>query len=898
MTNDEIKELLRDLAQKAEEEGEVKSKKIRISFTPDEPETKTQENNESGQVREDEQETSGGRHLFASLKERFARSGRGRKEEEDSGEASAQSDENDLPGEDSMMETVSSGGEVDLPAKEIHPAETSFPGEEKNLSGKAVSMDQVSDYNDEDTLPGGNDSPQEASSESDSADEGLSGTKTRKGFLSGLRRRKKEQPDVSDTEDDTVYRDTGEDDAADSSTEKTESAEEPAEPEKPERAQKPEKTGAVKRTARKAMPQPGPETNRRGELVEPAAFESDEDAFLDDETQREMEQAVMKRKGSIKQRTDSVLSGLRTKGIGTKELAMIAAGIVLCLLIAAVVLSVLSNRRKSANVTADEGLIVTIEKEPAKWCTHGDVVLGIRTNSPIQSILVNGNTVDYVGSTRTQIAVDADADTLELMVVSEAEVMNASVKLQKVDAADPAVSVSVQEGKVHLDASDEGSGVAGLWYGIKEAFLEVPMYQLYKEPFEPESGKKYAYFAVDHAGNATTPVETTLTPATALTVPVTEISLFPGETFDLQIEAEPKGGFVNGLQIISDNESIVTVEDVGTLLAVADGEANVVVSADELPSVTCHVTVRSSASVTISAVGDVTLGDDINFSPLNSFSTVQSMYGNSYFFENVRSIFSADDITFANLEGTLTDQGIRTEKQYAFRGDPSYVQILNDGSIEAVTLANNHSSDYGEVSLTDTEKYLDGAGVEWCTGDKIILKEVNGVKVALIGIYVLADGAAKASQVESTIAAAQEAGARIIVVAFHWGNERETKPDSTQQTLGRLAIDCGADLVVGHHPHVLQGIEKYSGKYICYSLGNFCFGGNSNPSDMDTMIFQQTFEIKRGGIVEAGDAAVIPCRISSIDTWNNYQPTPATGDNADRIMARINELCEPFKTSF
>ena len=195
-------------------------------------------------------------------------------------------------------------------------------------------------------------------------------------------------------------------------------------------------------------------------------------------------------------------------------------------------------------------------------------------------------------------------------------------------------------------------------------------------------------------------------------------------------------------------------------------------------------------------------------------------------------------------------------------------------------------------------EYLDEAGIEWCEGDKIIVQDVNGVRMAMIGIYVLADGAERADQVKSCIAAAKEQGAQLIVVAFHWGNERETKPDEVQKMLAHLAIDSGADLVVGHHPHVLQGIEKYSGKYICYSLANFCFGGNSNPSDKDTIIFQQTFRIMRGGSVEDGGVSVIPCSVSSVSDWNNYQPTPATGTEAERIMTKLNDLCTAFGTSF
>ena len=121
---------------------------------------------------------------------------------------------------------------------------------------------------------------------------------------------------------------------------------------------------------------------------------------------------------------------------------------------------------------------------------------------------------------------------------------------------------------------------------------------------------------------------------------------------------------------------------------------------------------------------------------------------------------------------------------------------------------------------------------------------------------------------------------------FHWGNETETVPDTNQMTLGRLAIDEGADLVCGHHPHVLQGIETYKGKNIVYSLGNFCFGGNSSPSDMDTMIYQQTFTIDADGVKKDNVTNIIPCSISSAayDGYNNYQPTPAEGDEATRIL--------------
>jgi len=96
--------------------------------------------------------------------------------------------------------------------------------------------------------------------------------------------------------------------------------------------------------------------------------------------------------------------------------------------------------------------------------------------------------------------------------------------------------------------------------------------------------------------------------------------------------------------------------------------------------------------------------------------------------------------------------------------------------------------------------------------------------------------------------------------------------------------------VVGHHPHVLQGIEKYNGKYIVYSLANFCFGGNSNPSDKDTMIFQQTFTIQNQEVEKDDNIQIIPCSVSSESGYNNYQPTPAEGEEKDRIQEKIDQL--------
>ena len=294
-------------------------------------------------------------------------------------------------------------------------------------------------------------------------------------------------------------------------------------------------------------------------------------------------------------------------------------------------------------------------------------------------------------------------------------------------------------------------------------------------------------------------------------------------------------------------------------------------------------------SLTLSVVGDCTLGTDENFDYDTSLNAYYENYGADYFLANVKSIFSADDLTIANFEGTLTESTEREDKQFAFKAPASYANILTVGSVEAVNTANNHSHDYGEESFNDTLTALDAANIIHFGYDETAVTEVKGVKVGMVGIYELNDHLGREEQLKQNIAKVKQDGAQLIVVIFHWGNEKEEVPDDNQKTLGHLAIDEGADLVCGHHPHVLQGIEEYKGKNIVYSLGNFCFGGNAYPSDMDTMIFQQTFTIDQNGVQKDNVTNIIPCSISSDADYNNYQPTPAEGEEADRIMKKIQE---------
>jgi poly-gamma-glutamate synthesis protein (capsule biosynthesis protein) len=132
------------------------------------------------------------------------------------------------------------------------------------------------------------------------------------------------------------------------------------------------------------------------------------------------------------------------------------------------------------------------------------------------------------------------------------------------------------------------------------------------------------------------------------------------------------------------------------------------------------------------------------------------------------------------------------------------------------------------------------------------------------------------------------------VACCHWGIEREHYPNSYQTNLGHALIDKGADLVIGNHPHVLQGIEEYNGKIIVYSLGNFSFGANKNPTDKDTAVYQQTFTFVDGVLQADISAKIIPSRLSSHDSYNDYCPVIAEGDKARNIIKRMNEYSAPY----
>lgn len=304
-----------------------------------------------------------------------------------------------------------------------------------------------------------------------------------------------------------------------------------------------------------------------------------------------------------------------------------------------------------------------------------------------------------------------------------------------------------------------------------------------------------------------------------------------------------------------------------------------------------------NTTVTISAAGDCTFGTDVSSpSDVNFYAVYNKVHKDKrYFFRKVRHIFAKDDLSIVNFEGTLTRRTTREDKRFAFKGHPSYVNILKKGSIEAVSFANNHCRDFGSGSYTDTISALKKAGITYASYAKVSTYQTKGKVIGMVAVNGLESKGSVFRLIKNGIKKLKKKKADIIIVSIHAGMEHTSKLTSTQKKLSRYAVRCGANLVLGHHPHDLQGIEKYKGVYIVYSLANFCFGGNTNPDDKDTMIFQQSFVFRGNELLKnESRAKAIPCSVSSVSGINNYQPVVATGKNKQRILRKIDRYSRPL----
>ena len=296
-------------------------------------------------------------------------------------------------------------------------------------------------------------------------------------------------------------------------------------------------------------------------------------------------------------------------------------------------------------------------------------------------------------------------------------------------------------------------------------------------------------------------------------------------------------------------------------------------------------------------VGDCCMASNLENTSYGTLLWYEQNYPNTYFFDGVRSYFEDDDITIANCENTFSDRSVSPRDKgegtnYWFKAPARFASVFSDNSIEAVTINNNHTNDYGPEVFEDTKAALDEAGVEWGFRDKIIYYEKEGFTIGVVCVsfyyYEEAEG------ILPYLELAKE-NSDFQIIYFHGGMEGEYNPEPWKQDACHMLIDNGCDLILGAHPHVLQKTENYNGCDIVYSLGNFCFGGNDHPGSNRTIIYKYTLSIhETDGEYEltAKTPEIIPCYVYTGGT-NNWQPAVIDDEETASIVTKyMNGECE------
>lgn len=298
--------------------------------------------------------------------------------------------------------------------------------------------------------------------------------------------------------------------------------------------------------------------------------------------------------------------------------------------------------------------------------------------------------------------------------------------------------------------------------------------------------------------------------------------------------------------------------------------------------------------IRLTFTGDVTLGcEEVMQREDYSLVGYAAAQGEAYFFSKVKALFEEDDLTVVNLEGVLSDthRGENKKKNFRFRGPTALAGALTAGSIEAVNTANNHTMDYGAKGFESTIAALDAHGVAHFGERETYVFEKDGVRIAFLGMYA-EDYRQKKSWAQEEMARLREE-TNAIVFSFHAGREYAENRIALQEEMARFAIDNGADLVIMHHPHVVQGMDVYKNRSILYSLGNFCFGGNRHAKVLESLVVTAELTFDEDGAYLGQQLALYPAYTTGVSTHNDYQPRLVTGEEAENVL-RLVQQDTPF----
>ena len=295
-----------------------------------------------------------------------------------------------------------------------------------------------------------------------------------------------------------------------------------------------------------------------------------------------------------------------------------------------------------------------------------------------------------------------------------------------------------------------------------------------------------------------------------------------------------------------------------------------------------------TGTVRITFLGDCTLGgEEKTRTAARGFFRVIERNGYGWPFRNLTALTASDDVTVANLEGVLSDRDLpKVRKEFNFIGPAAYTEILKAGSVECVTLANNHAHDYDTAGYEDTKKALEAADVAFFgTDSAAVWRNADGLMIGFLGVSGSLSGN-RGKTCEQQAAALRAMGCAAVITVMHAGTEYESAPDSYQKQIVNRALRCGTDLIIGHHPHVVQGYEIRDGVPVVYSLGNCVFGGNSNPRDHDALVVRAELSF-REGILAGITLRFYPISVSGETGWNDYSPVLLSGADAERVLRKM-----------
>ena len=295
-----------------------------------------------------------------------------------------------------------------------------------------------------------------------------------------------------------------------------------------------------------------------------------------------------------------------------------------------------------------------------------------------------------------------------------------------------------------------------------------------------------------------------------------------------------------------------------------------------------------TGTVRITFLGDCTLGgEEKTRNAGRGFPKTVERNGFEYPFRNLSALTASDDLTVANLEGVLSDRDLaKVEKTYNFKGATAYTEILKAGSVECVSLANNHSHDYDTAGYLDTKAALEAAGVAFFGTDcTAVWRNEEGLMIGFLGVSGSLSGN-RAKEYAKNAEFLRSAGCAAVITVMHAGTEYASEPDSHQKQIADRAIEYGTDLIIGHHPHVVQGWENRDGIPVVYSLGNCVFGGNTNPRDHDALAVQAELSFQEGELTGML-LRFYPVSVSGDAGRNDYSPVLLLGTDAERVLKKM-----------